>query len=148
MTEKLCRKCGRLLPLDEFPVVKGYRTSPCKGCKRLYNFAWRHKQSTHQRLKKRKREYMREWRAQNPGYQGCKKGRVYDSDCQQRYRAEYRARPGVQERERVYQRAYYVAHREQKLAQKRRRELDRVLRERVICCPSQPTEPEAANAQV
>jgi hypothetical protein len=147
MTEKQCHKCGRLLPLDEFPVVKGYRTSPCKECKRLYNFARRHKRSVFQQLKRRNREYMREWRARNPGYQGRKKERIYNSGYQQQYRAEYRTRTGVQERERVYQRAYYAAHREQKLAQKRRRGLDRVLRETAICSPSLPFEQEAANAQ-
>ncbi len=71
---KRCRKCGRDLPLDQFPYCtstykgqkKKYRSSPCRDCHNLANLIW-HERTLETRRAART-AYMREWRAKNPHY--------------------------------------------------------------------------------
>lgn len=71
---KLCRKCGRLLSIEEFRLftcvrggkLKEYREGSCRTCRNLRTSLW-----TSENKKWRhagRAEYMRKWRAANPYY--------------------------------------------------------------------------------
>ncbi len=120
--EKLCRKCNRLLPLDLFPK-DGY--SPCRQCRALIQANWFEKKKSATR--KARSEYMKAWRKRNPGYGSHRPKQSVSRDKMLRYKQAYRAKPGVREREQAKNREYYLAHRDEILAQKKRKKLRRVL---------------------
>lgn len=121
ITTKLCRKCGRDLPLSAFTRrdKTGKALSPCGECTALGSAAWFDKNK--KRLRKSRTEYMREWRAKNPGYSGRKKKRVNNPDVQKRAKAKYR----TTHRDKLNEanRRYYAAHKEQIVAHKRAKKL-------------------------
>lgn len=74
---KLCKKCGLLLPVISFRVQKdkrsgkGYVLNTCKKCEMAYNSAWREKNL--ERAKERARGYAKKRRERNP-----EKARAYN----------------------------------------------------------------------
>lgn len=124
--EKLCHKCGRVLAVDAFPLDG---CSPCRQCRNARVSVWYYKNA--KRLRKRSRDYLRAWRKKNPGYDSRKKPQQYNPVTAKRGRDKYRAKPGIREREREYNRKYYQEHRERLLAYKKRKTLEKVgLKER------------------
>ncbi len=124
---KACRKCGRTLPLEEFPwsttVCCGkkyrYRTSPCRQCRSFAVGQWKSKKAKSKRYQKRQNAYMRDWRKKNPGYKGRKTRRVYNAEKQKEYRDRYLSKPGNAQKSQEYNRQYYLANRERILAKKK-----------------------------
>lgn len=117
---KVCKKCGRILALSEFPMDG---RSPCRRCRSVTRMAWRHKNA---KQRKRERLYMRQWRSKNRGYTGRKTKQQYNPIAQKGYRAKYRSKPGIAEKEREYCREYYRQHREEILAKKKLAKLKKV----------------------
>lgn len=110
---QVCRICE--LPAPQVEIPAGRRM--CTACIQAVKAKWRYQHR--KKLRSYKREYMRRWRAANPGYSGRKTKQEYKPDQQAKYHATYRAKPGVREKENADSRAYYAANRERILAQKK-----------------------------
>lgn len=119
--EKLCRKCNRLLPLDAFPA-DGF--SPCCECRAFQRATWfiRNKKQ----IQAARSEYMKAWRKRNPGYRGRKQKQTVSRDKMRQYKQTYRSKPGVKEHEQAVNHEYYLAHRDEILAQKKLKKLRKV----------------------
>jgi hypothetical protein len=71
---KLCHKCGRVLPVEDFPVREGYRCSPCRQCEAQRVADWRVTHADHLR------EYRRAtWRANRAQMLEDRKRRALDA---------------------------------------------------------------------
>lgn len=119
-TEKLCRKCKRLLPLERFRRGRRkdgtyYYYSPCKDCYAFQQASWYARNKTQQREKHR--EAARQWRATHPGYHKRFKPSQVDPEkvkaAKQRYRDKHRDEINAKAR------TYYAANRDKVLQQKR-----------------------------
>lgn len=129
-TEKLCRKCERWLPLDKFRRERRkdgtyYYSSPCLDCRAFQRANWYAQNKT--KLRKKRREYMRIFRATHPDYHKLKQF-PSRSDPEKVKAAQQRYRDAHREEINAKARAYYAANRETILARQRRNELKRAYR--------------------
>ena len=123
MNERVCNTCTRLLPLDAFAPKRAM----CRECQAFKKASWRAQNRL--RLRRQNRNYMRTWRKRNPGYSGRKTPRIYKPDRHREYKAKYLAKPGILERTRAKAREYYWKHRDEILAQKKRKKLERPIQQ-------------------
>ncbi len=120
-TEKLCRKCERLLPIEQFRRERRkdgtyYYSSPCKDCYAFQQASWYARNKAKQREKRR--EMARQWRATHPGYHKLRK-KPSQVDPEKRRAAQRRYRDKHRDEINAKSRAYYAANRETVLQQKR-----------------------------
>lgn len=118
---KLCRKCGRELPLSDFPK-DGY--SPCSSCRSLRSSIW-HVQDQKKHPEKY-RAMAKRFRINNPGYSGRKTKPKYNPKASAKAKKRYFNKPGNRDKQRAYCREYYAANRERILKQKKKASLTKV----------------------
>ncbi len=101
--KRICKKCGKEMPLSDFGVVKGrggktYHRWDCKACQRTYGQRWRHENKDH--LRESKRRY-------HVAHREAILARV------QAWQTENR------EHKLEYQRLWYLANQEERLAKQK-----------------------------